>query len=131
MVELVKEARFADASVPDNSSDLEFAVFERGSALVLQAFEFRFAPDHGGLNPLDASPQQLKHAWPDLAHKIHRRRLASSFDAKGILPFHLEQPSKLAISVVGNQDGVARRPLQKLAGKSERALRLRILVRLA
>src|ERR1041385_9165556 len=66
-VEFIKQSRFADASIADHRGELQFAVLESNGALVLQALQFGVAPDHAGLNSLDAAAQQLKHARFDLA----------------------------------------------------------------
>ena len=72
-IELVKEARFANASVSHDRGDLQFPVFQSDGELVLQPFQFRFPSDHARLEALHPPPHRLKDAWFGTVHPINRR----------------------------------------------------------
>ena len=111
VLELVKQARFAHASLPGDGHHLALAILHGMAQRFLEEFQLCVAGDHTGLDAFHALRAQPEYPGFGLLDQVHLYRLSLALDRYWVQDLYLKEPPHMAIGVVRDHDPACRRSL--------------------
>ncbi len=100
-LKFAQQAALADTCITGDGDDLQAALDVQSFERRLQQLQLGVAPDHAGLDPLDAACRHPECARLGAVHEVAAQRLVDAFDRDPVFG-HVEHPTHLGEAVAAD-----------------------------